>query len=130
MAEHKNVELVRRGYEAFQKGDMDTLREIMAADVVWHTPGNSVISGDKKGIDATLAYFGKLFEETDGTVGVEIHDIVGNDEHVVGLQRDTGQRKGKSIDQNVVLVFHVEGGQAKEVFEVPTDMKAYDDFWK
>ena len=66
---HPNEELIRRGFEAFSKGDMETLRnEIFASDVKYHVPGKSPISGDYDGIDAVLGFFGKIFELTGGDV--------------------------------------------------------------
>ena len=60
MGTAENVELVRRGYEAFNAGDMATLSELFAEDAVWHVAGNGVLSGTKQGRDAVLAYFGEL----------------------------------------------------------------------
>lgn len=39
----KNAETVRRGYEAFNSGDMKTLTEIFHENSSWHTPGRSSI---------------------------------------------------------------------------------------
>ena len=36
---HPNEDLIRRGYDAFSRGDMDTLRELYHPDIVWHAPG-------------------------------------------------------------------------------------------
>ena len=33
---HPNEDLVRRGYDAFSRGEMDTLRELYHPDIVWH----------------------------------------------------------------------------------------------
>ena len=33
---HPNEELVRKGYDAFASGDMDTLRELFDPGIVWH----------------------------------------------------------------------------------------------
>ena len=41
MTEHPDVELSRRGYDAFAKGDMATLTELIADDVV------RILRGDK-----------------------------------------------------------------------------------
>jgi ketosteroid isomerase-like protein len=38
---HPNEELVRRGFDAFSKGDVDTLRALFDPDAVWHVPGRS-----------------------------------------------------------------------------------------
>ena len=52
MSEHTNVALHRKVHEAFSRGDMDTLTEMIAEDVVWHSPGKSQISGDFRGREA------------------------------------------------------------------------------
>ena len=44
MAEHPNVGFLRKGYEAFAKGDMATLTDMYSQDVVWHHAGTSPIS--------------------------------------------------------------------------------------
>jgi ketosteroid isomerase-like protein len=62
-----NEDTVRRGYEAFGQGDMDTLRSIMTPDVVQSVPGKSRVSGDHKGVDNVLGYYGTLFELTEKT---------------------------------------------------------------
>ncbi|MBI4260731.1 MAG: nuclear transport factor 2 family protein, partial [Actinobacteria bacterium] len=36
MDEHPNAGLVRKGLEAFGSGDMETVQELIADDVVWH----------------------------------------------------------------------------------------------
>lgn len=55
MGTQEKVELVRRGHEAFDAGDVDTLRELFAEDAVWHGAGNGVLSGTKQGREAILA---------------------------------------------------------------------------
>jgi ketosteroid isomerase-like protein len=32
---HPDEELVRRGYEAFNRGDVETLRQLFAATTIW-----------------------------------------------------------------------------------------------
>jgi ketosteroid isomerase-like protein len=51
---HPNEDLVRRGYDAFAKGDMETLRELFDSGIIWHFPGRSLLAGDHRGVDAVL----------------------------------------------------------------------------
>ena len=129
MAEHPNVDLIRRGYDLFEKGDMDGLRGIFTDDVVWHVPPGLPFSGDKKGVDAALQYFGELVGATDGTFKAETHTILADDEHAVGLHRDTAQRGGKSLDVNEILILHVRDGKIAEAWESYTDFEAYKSFF-
>ena len=60
MAEHPNAALHRKGHEAFSKGDMATLTELIAENTLWHTAGRSPIAGDCQGRDAVFAFLAKL----------------------------------------------------------------------
>jgi ketosteroid isomerase-like protein len=42
---HPNEELVCSAFDAFAKGDVDTLRESMDQDAVWYVPGRNQLSG-------------------------------------------------------------------------------------
>jgi ketosteroid isomerase-like protein len=71
---HPNEDLIRRGYDAFSGGDMDTLRELFHPDIIWHAPGRGQLAGDHQGVDAVLGYFGRTMEMTGGNFGVEVRD--------------------------------------------------------
>ena len=125
---HENETVVRAGYDAFSRGDMDAFRQLFAEDIVWHVPGRSQIAGEYKGIDGVIGYFGRSMELSGGTFRVEVHDVVANDDHVVGLHTASGQREGKSLHDDGALVFHVEGGKVREVWQLFGDQYANDDF--
>ena len=42
----RNAEVVRRGYAAFNSGDMETLTELFDESASWHTPGRGRLAGD------------------------------------------------------------------------------------
>jgi uncharacterized protein len=67
MGADEDVGVVRRGYEAFNTGDMKTLTELFDESASWHTPGRGSLAGDHEGREATFAYFGQLGGETGGT---------------------------------------------------------------
>lgn len=67
MTDHANVDLVRRGYQAFGSGDMATLDALFADDVVWHVAGRSSMAGDFTGKAAVFGQFGQLMERTGGS---------------------------------------------------------------
>jgi ketosteroid isomerase-like protein len=129
MAEHPNVGFLRKGYEAFAKRDMATLRDIFSQDVVWHHAGTSPISGEYRGRDAVFAFFARLAELSGGTFRIELHDVLGNDEHGVALSRETASRQGKQLDSLGVHVYHVRDGKITEAWSVMQDQRRYDDFW-
>jgi uncharacterized protein len=129
MAEQPNQLLVRRGFEAFTTGDIDTLVEIIADDAVQIMPGNNVIAGEHKGRDAILAMYGRLFEETAGTLKVVLEGTYAAGNNVVAIYRGTATRNGRSLDQRSALLFEIERGQAVRLTDLPEDLDAANIFW-
>ncbi len=126
---HPNEELVRRGYQAFATGDMATLNELFADDIVWHAPGRNQLAGTYRGKEEVFATFQKVAELSGGTFKLDIHAVLADDEHVVVLARAKGEREGKTLDDNSVQVFHIKDGQVTEQWLHPGDAYASDDFW-
>jgi ketosteroid isomerase-like protein len=92
---HPNEDLLRQGYDAFARGDMDWLGEHFADDIVWHVPGQHQFAGDHRGKDAVFALFAKQMELTGGSFRLDIHDVLANDEHGVALATATATREGQ-----------------------------------
>jgi ketosteroid isomerase-like protein len=130
MGAAENVAVMRRGYEAFNTGDLETLNEVFDESIVWHLPGRSSYADDYQGRDATLAYFGQLAEQTGGTFRAELqHLAADDDDHVVGIQRSTGDRDGKHLDVGNCIVFEFKDGRVVDGREHFHDLYAWDDFW-
>ncbi|WP_345578194.1 nuclear transport factor 2 family protein [Streptomyces prasinosporus] len=130
MAEHPNAQLVRKGYEAFTRGDMDALRALMAADATHHVPGTGTLSGDYKGQDAILDMYRRLGEETDGTFRVELHQVlVDGRGHAMSLHHVTGDRRGRHLDLDEGIVFRIVGDKITDLDECVADLDAMNDFW-
>jgi uncharacterized protein len=125
---HPNEELLRQGYEAFGRGDMEWLNEHFADDLVWHVPGQNPFSGDHRGKEAVFSLFAKQMELTGGTLRLEIHDVLANDEHGVALATVTATRGGKSLEDRQAHVFHVRDGKVAEFWNHPGDQQATDEF--
>ncbi len=129
MADHPNAALLRNGYEAFNKGDMATLREMFSEDMVWHVPGNNLLTGEHRGRDAVFAFFARIAELSGGTYRAELHDVLANDEHAVGLARATGNRQGKQLDTRDVAIYHVRNERITEAWTFTEDQRVTDEFW-
>jgi len=127
---HPNEDLVREGFAAFGRGDMDALRkQFFTDDVCWHTPGRGLISGDYEGTEQVLQYFTRIFELTGGTFSLELHDVLANDEHAVALFTVRGERAGRQLTDNEVLTYHFRDGKISEVWSHTTDLYAADEFF-
>lgn len=128
---NEKIELMRRGYEAFGNGDLDTLRELFSPDIVWHTGGNNPLSGDYKGIDEVFGYFGRLFEVTGGDVHQDVHDLLASDEHSVAITHVRASRPdGRTMDMNQIGVYHVDANnRVTEAWILPENAAAADEFF-
>jgi ketosteroid isomerase-like protein len=126
---HPNEELLRKGYDAFAQGDLDTVMAIFDEDIVWHAPGRSPLAGEFTGHQQVQEFFGRIFEESGGTFRNEIHDILANDEHAAVLLRVRAERSGKSLDAMTCHVWHLKNGKATEFWNLTLDPYADDEFW-
>ena len=129
MAEHPNVELTRRGYAAFEKGDFAALTDVFADDIVWHVSGPGPLAGTYRSRDEVFGMFARLAEETGGTFRLELHDVLANDEHSVALVTVFATRQGKSFEDLGTHVFHVKGGKMTEFWQTTTNPEAAVEFW-
>jgi ketosteroid isomerase-like protein len=130
MGAEENLAVMRRGYEAFNVGDMETLIEVFDESIVWHLPGRSSMANDYQGRDATLAYFGQLAQKTGGTFRAELqHLLTDDDDRVVGIQRSTADRDGKHLDVGNCIVFQLKDGRVIDGREHFHDLYAWDEFW-
>ena len=130
MGADQNVAVMRRAYDAFNTGDIDTLTELFDESAVWHLPGRSSMADDYQGRDATLAYFGQLAQETGGTFRAELRNLTADGEdRVVGIQRSTGDRGGKHLDVSDCIVFQLKDGRVVDGREHFEDLYAWDEFW-
>ena len=130
MRAEENAAAIRRGYEAFNSGDMDTLTELFDEGAVWHVPGRSSLAGDHQGRDAAFAYFGRLGQETGGTFQAVLQHLFADDEdRVVGVQTNSAERDGKRLSVDACLVFQLKDGRVTEAWEHYRDLYAWDEFW-
>ncbi len=131
MSAQSNGELMRKGYDAFSRGDMDMLRnELFAPDIVWHQGGRNQTAGDYHGADAVIGLFGKLFQLTDGTFRVTVDDLLTSDERVVVLARVDAQRAGKTVKNgDYVHVGRFNNDKLAEAWIVNADPYEIDDFF-
>ena len=127
--EAQNIEVMRRGYAAFAKGDVETLKTLFAANANWNQTETGVLPGNYRGAGAILEYFGQLAHESQGSLRVEPQTMAASGDHVFVLERVTGARKGKTLDTTDVLVFKLNNGVVTEVTNFPSNHRADVQFW-
>jgi len=128
MTEHPNAANTRRGYEAWNSGDLDFIREYFTEDAVLHLAGNNAMSGTYRGRDAVMD---ALARDSQGWgPHAEMETILASDDHVIAFFQVTSERDGKTLD--VVLAqaikFNAEG-KVTEAWFLPNDQRGYDQFF-
>jgi uncharacterized protein len=127
---HKNAEIVRRGYHAFNTADMKTLTELFDENASWHTPGRGSIAGDRVGREAVFAQFARYGEETGGTFKAELRHVLADDNgRVVGIHHNSGVRNGKRLDVDCGIAFEFKDGRVTDGREHFYDLHAWEAFW-
>src|SRR6188472_3135077 len=100
----ENVEVVRAGFEAWNAGDMDALRELYDPDVIWRPPQDWPEPGPYVGREAVMRQFEQLRETFDADAFELIGDFIdGGDRVAVRLiWRGAGRGPGSNIELTTV----------------------------
>jgi ketosteroid isomerase-like protein len=104
------VELARRGYEAVQRGDFDTVREFLDPDVKWH--GGDVSAGCQ---NRTQALQWMQAARGRGPIG-ELVELIDAGEKVVVIMRRAGDDGEPELIANVTTF---RDGKAVEMVHYP-----------
>ncbi|HEU5003913.1 MAG TPA: nuclear transport factor 2 family protein [Actinomycetota bacterium] len=121
--------MIRRGFAAFGRGDLEEIQAVLSPGAVWHVAGRSAVSGTVTGVEAILAHFMSLYQASGFSLRQEVHDVVGGDAHTVALIHEHAERDGAVLDIDEVLVAHIEGGRVTEAWAIPGDQHAFDEFF-
>ncbi len=124
-----NEEVVRRIFDAFARKQGFALRDLFAADAVWTVPGEGAMAGVFRGREEIFRFLGRLPRETDGTYTSRLVDVLASDSRAAALYRASGERRGRLLDLDQVLLFRLEDGLVHEVLALPSDPAAFEAFW-
>jgi ketosteroid isomerase-like protein len=126
--EHPHAVIARLAWEAVSVGDAEMLAEVCAEDLVWNESGRAKRSGVYRGQDAVfgfLAAIGELAERFDST----LEDILVGSKYVSVLFHVSGLRGERKLDTGYILIFRIEESRIAEIWAVPRDQYAVDEFW-
>jgi ketosteroid isomerase-like protein len=113
----ENSDALKRGYDAFNSGDAETVAELYTDDVTWEGPNTSGLpmSGKHEGKDAVLQALGQIGEQFE-RFHVSPDEMVEEGGTIVVLSHIEGRTKsGNEVQTPGVEVWYMEGGKANGV---------------
>jgi ketosteroid isomerase-like protein len=120
MNEQENVEIVKQGYAAFQRGDIQTLLNLCSADVEVRHPMSTAIwpwAGKRRGRPEFAEFLAGLAEVVEFE-RFEPQEFIaqGNKVVVLVFERSHIKATGRAVDNNFVTVFTLSDGKVVQVF--------------
>lgn len=125
MAEHPNVALYREVHENIQNGNFQSAIDALDDDVVWHQIGAETLYGK----EAVAASMSGMEEFGADAFTIEVHDVVGNDEHVIGLVAATVSMGDESFSYRTAEIAHMKDGKVTERWAFSDDTQRIAEFF-
>jgi hypothetical protein len=92
-----NLDTARSSYAAFSRGDLETLREMLAEDSIWLTSDELPLGGETKGRDAILGNFTQIPNYW-SSFSVEPEEFIDAGEWVIVRGTQRAGRDGDSFE--------------------------------
>jgi ketosteroid isomerase-like protein len=126
---HPNVVTYVQAIDAFNRDDIDAVRDHVSADLVYTIPGSSRIAGDYRGVEGFVEILRRLRDESDDTFTVEPRVILADDDNLIARCRVTALRAGRRLDTENCYALRFADGKVVEGAVFVSDPAQVDEFW-
>jgi ketosteroid isomerase-like protein len=114
----ENTDALKEGYDAFAKGDLDTIRSLWSDDIDWQGSNYDPLpqGGRYQGVDAVFEMFGQIPQHWDD-FSVTPDEFIEDGDTVVALGHIEGRAKatGEKVKVPFAHVWRFEGGHVKRM---------------
>jgi len=117
--------VVRAYTDAWLAGDINTLVDLYADDIVLHYGGSHSLTGDHVGKDAALTALLTVQARTD-RIPVAVLDVMASADHATAWVRERWTVDGEERELTRVLVYRVADGRLAECWLYDTDTVLVD----
>ncbi len=108
-----NQEIINRFFESYMKRDLDAVRTVMAANVVWYFKGRHKLAGTKNGIDEVIRFFdtmGCIMSKSRPTIEKLI--VAEKDNCFIECQHiKTNREDGINIEHYATVLWTIDNGK-------------------
>jgi uncharacterized protein len=122
MSVQENVQIVKDGFAAYGRGDMQGLLALFADDIEWIVPGEGLpLAGTYRGHAGVADFLQKISEMLEISF-LEPREFLAQGDRVlvVGFERETVKATNRTFENNWVFAFTVRNGKvtnAREYFD-------------
>src|SRR5919109_2029851 len=111
-----DAEIVRGGYEAFNRGDIDWMVDHMDPQIVWEDSAKLPDARTYRGVEEVRRYLESLFRHWD-EIRYELEDVRDGPEGVLAFVRlvARGKTSGAAVDARMAPVHVLRGGRGVHV---------------
>ena len=119
MLTEENKNIVRRFYESGNRGDMDTVVDLLADDIKWTNMGTTSLSGVYMGkAELMEKLIGPLFGRLKQGIHMDIQQLVAEGDHVVAVTSGSSETlDGRPYNNDYCWVIRIRDGKLAEVTE-------------
>ena len=114
MIEQETIDLVKRGYDCYMRGDIQSVIDMCADDVEWNLPevDGAPFTGTWNGKQEVARYF-QTFNQCLRTTKFEIRDIFAQEDKAVVLAYFAGEAipTGRPLENEIVHVLTYRDGK-------------------
>jgi uncharacterized protein len=112
------VQLVEKGYEAWNSGDRSWVLEHMSEDIEWITPPEDPDPGTYHGFQGVETYWAQ-WRAAVGQLQFTIEETIdaGNSVVVIARRQGRGEHSGLQVSDRVIQVYDFEDGKCVRVHE-------------
>jgi ketosteroid isomerase-like protein len=120
-----DLDIVSRAYDAFARGDLDALQELLSPDIEWRTTPDVPFLGNYRGIDEFLHAMNEWTEPFD-ELTTTVEEMIDTGDRVVvrHRMRGRGTDSGAKVDLVLWQVVTVEDGQLTRMHDFATREEA------
>jgi ketosteroid isomerase-like protein len=114
----EDLDIVRRAYDAFARGDLAALQELLSADIEWRTTPDVPFLGNYRGIDEFLAAMSEWTEPFD-KLTTTVEEMIDTGDRVVVRHRMRGRGTDSGAETDLVLwqVVSVRDGKLATMYD-------------
>jgi ketosteroid isomerase-like protein len=109
----KNQPIIDRFFTSYANRDMEGIAQVLHEEVTWYFLGDHRLGGEKKGLEAVVAFFDAMNDIMGNSLPV-VKKLVLADEgpHLLECQHITTNREdGNNIDHHICVLWSIREGR-------------------